>query len=194
MKIGGRAKLIFALPPIQIQCKHMFKPRLWTLWNTFPMVTAGSRPADPELPWGAGRPPGEGRAADGTSSPWERPAAARPARSSTGELSGHQGREEQPMVHLPHGGGRQPPGRPGAALGSWVATRGAASRRLYSLWPGSARAVLERPWEAGRPPGERRAGGCTLCGLDLPGLSWSGPGGLGRPPGSGEQSAVLSFQ
>ena len=139
MKIGGRAKLIFALPPIQIQCKHMFKPRLWTLWNTFPMVTAGSRPADPELPWGAGRPPGEGRAADGTSSPWRRPAATRPARSSPGELGGHQGREEQPMVHLPYGGGRQSPGQPGAVLESWVATMEEESRRMYHLPHGGSR-------------------------------------------------------
>ena len=87
-------------------------------WYIFPMGAAGSRPAGPELSWGAGRPPGEGRAADGTSSPWRRPGAIRLARSCPGELGGHQGREEQPMVHLLHGGGRQPPGRPGAALGS----------------------------------------------------------------------------
>ena len=151
MKIEGRAKLIFALPPIQIQCEHMFKPRLWTLWNTFPMVTAGSRPADPELPWGAGWPPGEGRAADGTSSPWERPAAARPARSCPGELGGHQGREEQPMVHLPHGGGREPSGWPGVALGSWEATRGGKSSRWYIFSmeaAGSRPAGPELPWEA----------------------------------------------
>ena len=126
MKIGGRAKLIFALPPIQIQCEHMFKPRLWTLWNTFPMVTAGSRPADPELPWGAGRPPGEGRAADGTSSPWRRPAAAWPARSSPGELGGRQGRGEQPTVPIfplevagSRQGGPEQPGEYGGPCGSW---------------------------------------------------------------------------
>ena len=32
---------------------------------------------------------------------------------------------------LPPGGGWQPPGRPGAALGSWVATRGGKSSRWY---------------------------------------------------------------
>ena len=53
-----------------------------------------------------------------------RPVAARPARSYPGELGGHQGREEQPMVHLPYGGGRQSPGQPGAVLESWVATKG----------------------------------------------------------------------
>ena len=52
----------------------------------FPMEEAGGRPAGPEQPWGAGWPPGEGGAADGTSSPWRRPAATRPARSSPGEL------------------------------------------------------------------------------------------------------------
>ena len=143
MKIEGRAKLIFALPPIQIQCEHMFKPRLWTLWNTFPMVTAGSRPADPELPWGAGRPPGEGRAADGTSSPWRRPAAARPARSSPGELGGHQGRGEQ--TDLPSSPWRRPAAaRPARSCpGKLVATRRTESRRMCYL-----------PHEGGRqPPG-----------------------------------------
>jgi len=77
-------------------------------WYIFPMEETGSRPAGPEQPWGAGWPPGEGRAADGTSSPWRRPGAARPVRSSPGEQGGHQGREEQPMVHLLHGGGRKP--------------------------------------------------------------------------------------
>ena len=153
------------------------------------MVTAGRRPADPELPWGAGRPPGEGRAADGTSSPWERPAAARPARSSPGELGGHQGREEQPMVHLPHGGGRQPPGRPGAALGSWVATRGAASRRLYSLWPGSARAVLERPWGTGEAARKWRAVGRTL----LPIEAAASAGRRGRPKEDRELKKRISL-
>ena len=85
---------------------------------SFAMGADGRCPAGPELSWGAGWPPGEGRAADGTSSPWGRPGAIRLARSCPGELGGHQGREEQPMVHLLHGGGRQPPGRPGAALGS----------------------------------------------------------------------------
>ena len=69
------------------------------------------------LPHGGGRqPPGRPGAALGSwvatrggessmvpSSPWERLVAARPARSCLGELGGHQGREEQPMVHLPHG-------------------------------------------------------------------------------------------
>ena len=37
------------------------------------------------------------------------------------------------MVYLPHGGGRQPPGRLGVALGSWVAAReGESSRRCPS--------------------------------------------------------------
>ena len=98
-----------------------------------PLEVAGSRQGGPEQPWGAGWPPGEGRAADGISSPWRWLAAARPARSSPGELGGHQGREEQPMVYLPHGGGRQPPGRLGVALGSWVAAReGESSRRCPS--------------------------------------------------------------
>lgn len=39
------------------------------------------------------------------------------------ELGGHHGREEHPMVHLPHGGDWQPSGRLGAALGSWAAAR-----------------------------------------------------------------------
>ena len=120
-------------------------------WYIFPMEEAGSRPVGPEQPWGAGWSPGEGRAADGTSSPWRRPAAARPARSCPGELGGHQGREEQPMVHLPHGGGRQPPGRPGAALGSWVATKGGKSSRWYIFSmeaAGSRPAGPELPWEA----------------------------------------------
>ena len=134
-------------------------------WYIFPMEEASSRPAGPELPWGAGWPPREGRAADGTSSPWRRPAAARPARSCPGELGGHQGREEQPMVHLPHGGGRQPPGRPGATLGSWVATKGGKSSRWY-IFPmeaaGSRQASPELSWRAGWPPWKRRADGCAI--------------------------------
>ena len=99
------------------------------------------------------------------------------------------------MEYLPHGDGGQPPGRPGATLGSWEATRGGKSSRWY-IFPmeeaGSHPAGPEQPWGAGWPPGERRAGGCTLCGLDPPGLSWSGPGKLGGRQGSGEQAAVLS--
>ena len=34
----------------------------------------------------------------------------------TKEGESRQGCEEPPIVHLPHGGGRQMPGRPGAAL------------------------------------------------------------------------------
>ena len=86
-------------------------------WYIFPMEEAGSRPAGPEQPWGAGWPPREGRAADGTSSLWRRPAVARPARSCPGELGGHHGRGEQ--TDVPSSTWRQPPGRPGAALGSW---------------------------------------------------------------------------
>ena len=82
-----------------------------------PMKEVGSRPAGPELSWGAGWPPREGRAADGTSSLWRRPAVARPARSCPGELGGHHGRGEQ--TDVPSSTWRQPPGRPGAALGSW---------------------------------------------------------------------------
>ena len=92
--------------------------------------------------------------------PWRWLAAARAARSSPGELGGHQGREEQPMVYLPPGGGWQPPGRPGAALGSWVATRGGKSSRWY-IFPmeeaGSRLAGSEQPWGAGWPPGKGRA-------------------------------------
>ena len=108
-------------------------------WYIFPMEEASSRPAGPELPWGAGWPPREGRAADGTSSLWRRPAVARPARSCPGELGGHQGREEQPMVHLPYGGGRQSPGQPGAVLESWVATMEEESRRMCHLPHGGGR-------------------------------------------------------
>ena len=81
----------------------------------FPMEEAGSRPAGPELSWGAGWPPGEGRAADGTSSPWRRPAAARPARSCPGKLVATRRTESRRMCYLPHEGGRQPPGWLGAA-------------------------------------------------------------------------------
>ena len=84
-------------------------------WYIFPMEAAGSHPAGPELPWGAGRPPGEGRAADGTSSPWRRPAAARPARSCPGKLVATRRTESRRMCYLPHEGGRQPPGWLGAA-------------------------------------------------------------------------------
>ena len=69
------------------------------------------------------------------------------------------------MVHLPHGGGRQPPGRPGAALGSWVATKGGKSSRWY-IFPmeaaGSRQASPELSWRAGWPPWKRRADGCTI--------------------------------
>ena len=102
-------------------------------------AAAGSRLAGPELPWMSWWSPGEGRAADGTSSPWRRPVAARPARSYPGELGGHQGREEQLMVHLPYGGGRQSPGQPGAVLESWVATMEEESRRMCHLPHGGGR-------------------------------------------------------
>ena len=67
-----------------------------------PLEVAGSRPAGPEQPWGAGWPPGEGRAADGISSPWRWLVVARAARSSQGNMEahvgagGHQERREQP--------------------------------------------------------------------------------------------------
>ena len=80
-----------------------------------PMKEVGSRPAGPELSWGAGWPPREGRAADGTSSPWRRPAAARPARSCPGKLVATRRTESRRMCYLPHEGGRQPPGWLGAA-------------------------------------------------------------------------------
>ena len=102
-------------------------------------AAAGSRLAGPELPWMSWWAPGEGRAADGTSSPWRRPVAARPARSYPGELGGHQGREEQPMVHLPYGGGRQSPGQPGAGLECGVASVEEASRRMGHLPHGGGR-------------------------------------------------------
>ena len=145
----------------------MFKPRLWTLWNTFPMVTAGSRPADPELPWGAGRPPGEGRAADGISSPWRWLAAARPARSSPGELGGHQGRGEQ--TDLPSSPWR----RPAAARPAWSSPgelggrQGRGEQPTVPIFPlevaGSRQGGPEQPGEYGGPcgswwpPGEERA-------------------------------------
>ena len=95
-------------------------------WYIFPLEVAGSRPAGPEQPWGAGWPPGEGRAADGISSPWRRPAAARPARSSPGELGGRQGRGEQPTVPIfplevagSRQGGPEQPGEYGGPCGSW---------------------------------------------------------------------------
>ena len=90
------------------------------------MKAAGRAVAGPEQPWGAGRPPGEGRAADGTSSPWRRPAAAWPARSSPGELGGRQGRGEQPTVPIfplevagSRQGGPEQPGEYGGPCGSW---------------------------------------------------------------------------
>ena len=82
---------------------------------SFAMGADGRCPAGPELSWGAGWPPGEGRAADGTSSPWERPAAARPARSCPGKLVATRRTESRRMCYLPHEGGRQPPGWLGAA-------------------------------------------------------------------------------
>ena len=61
--------------------------------------------------------------------------------------------------------GRQPPGRPGAALGSWVATKGGKSGRWY-IFPmeaaGSRQASPELSWRAGWPPWKRRADGCTI--------------------------------
>ena len=111
--------------------------------------------------------------------PWRWLAAARAARSSPGELGGHQGREEQPMVYLPHGGGRQPPGRPGAARGIWSCPCGswwplgkgraayassfpmevARSRQSGPEWPGEYEVAHVG---AGWPPGKGRADGCTL--------------------------------
>ena len=155
-------------------------------WYIFPMEEASSRPAGPEQPWGAGRPPGEGRAADGTSSPWRWLAAARPARSSPGELGGHQGSGEQAAV-LSVAWIR--PGCPGAALGSWEAARGAASRRLYSLWPGSARAVLERPWGTGEAARKWRAVGRTL----LPIEAAASAGRRGRPKEDRELKKRISL-
>ena len=152
----------------------------------FPMGAAGSRPAGPEQHWGAEWPPGEGRAADGTSSPWRRPAATRPARSSPGELGGHQGSGEQAAV-LSVAWIR--PGCPGAALGSWEAARGAASRRLYSLWPGSARAVLERPWGTGEAARKWRAVGRTL----LPIEAAASAGRRGRPKEDRELKKRISL-
>ena len=67
-----------------------------------PLEVAGSRQGGPEQPWGAGWPPGEGRAADGISSPWRWLVVARAARSSQGNMEahvgagGHQERREQP--------------------------------------------------------------------------------------------------
>lgn len=73
--------------------------------------------------------------------------------------------ESRRIYHLPHGGGRQPPGRPGAALGSWVATKGGKSGRWY-IFPmeaaGSRQASPELSWRAGWPPWKRRADGCTI--------------------------------
>ena len=61
---------------------------------------------------------------------------------------------------LPPGGGWQPPGRPGAALGSWEATRGGKSSRWY-IFPmeeaGSRLAGSEQPWGARWQPGKGRA-------------------------------------
>ena len=77
-----------------------------------PLEVAGSRQGGPEQPWGAGWPPGEGRAADGISSPWRWLAAARPARSSQGnmelpmrELVATREGESSLRVLFPHGGG-----------------------------------------------------------------------------------------
>ena len=73
--------------------------------------------------------------------------------------------ESRRIYHLPHGGGWRPPGRPGAALGSWVATRGGKSSRWY-IFPmeaaGSLQASPELSWRAGWPPWKRRADGCAI--------------------------------
>ena len=106
------------------------------------------------------------------SSPWRWLVVARAARSSQGNMEahvgagGHQERREQPTgPSSPPGGGWQPPGRPGAALGSWVATKGGKSGRWY-IFPmeaaGSRQASPELSWRAGWPPWKRRADGCTI--------------------------------
>ena len=116
----------------------------------------------------------------GSGWPPDWPEAARAEiRSCLGELGGHQGREEQPMVHLPHGGDRQPPGRPGAARGIWSCPCGswwplgkgraayassfpmevARSRQSGPEWPGEYEVAHVG---AGWPPGKGRADGCTL--------------------------------
>lgn len=61
---------------------------------SFPLEVAGSRQGGPEL---LGRKYG----------------------AALEEQGGHHGREEQPMVYLPHGGDWQPSGRLGAARGIW---------------------------------------------------------------------------
>ena len=116
------------------------------------MEAAGRCQGGPELPW---RSWVATRGMESkwlySPSPWGLMVDAQPARSCPGELGGHQGREEQPMVHLPHGSGRQPPGRPGAVLGSWEATRGGKSSRWYIFSmeaAGSRPAGPELPWEA----------------------------------------------
>ena len=82
------------------------------------------------------------------------------------------------MCHLLHGGGRQPPGRPGAALGSWVATRGGKSSRWY-IFPmeeaGNRPAGPELSWGAGWPPGEGRADGSTIFPMEEAGSRPAGP-------------------
>jgi hypothetical protein len=85
------------------------------------------------------------------------------------------------MEYLPHGDGWPPPGRPGATLGSWEATRGGKSSRWYifpmeaagepSGWPG----VALGSWEATRGGKSSRwyifsmeAAGSRPAGLELP--------------------------
>ena len=70
-----------------------------------------------------------------------------------------------------------------------MATRGAASRRLYSLWPGSARAVLERPWGTGEAARKWRAVGRTL----LPIEAAASAGRRGRPKEDRELKKRISL-
>ena len=87
--------------------------------------------------------------------------------------------ESRRIYHLPHGGGRQPPGRPGAARGIWSCPCGswwplgkgraayassfpmevARSRQSGPEWPGEYEVAHVG---AGWPPGKGRADGCTL--------------------------------
>lgn len=64
------------------------------------MVPAGSRPAGPEQPWGAGGRQGRGEHY-GAILPMGA-AGSRQARPGAAleELGGHQGREEQPIRHI----------------------------------------------------------------------------------------------
>ena len=106
----------------------------------------------------------EGRADGSTIFPMEE-AGSRPVGPEQPWGAGWSPGEGRAADGTSHEGGRQPPGRPGAVLGSWVATKGGKSGRWY-IFPmeaaGSRQASPELSWRAGWPPWKRRADGCTI--------------------------------